>query len=232
MSADIKERGIVVPLIAKNDGTLLAGHNRLAIAEKLNLGKVPVQYLEDTLDEQREKEFIIKDNIFRRQHAAEEWLGLYRTLYPDFEQRLAAHGRPTADMKRAAAKGDEKADKSALAKNGKKSAAKNTILKADEPLTVKKIARDTGQTTAAVQKQLHRAGLRKPTAQKPLKASPMRTATQANTAKILDKHERTLEQFLEKVQASISGEDATTQREMVLRFKRRITDFQKRLQEL
>jgi ParB-like chromosome segregation protein Spo0J len=227
MSDDIKERGIVVPLIAKNDGTLLAGHNRLAIAQKLKLGKVPVQYLEDALDEQREKEFIIKDNIFRRQHAAEEWLSLYRTLYPNFEKRLAAHGRPTADIVRAAAATNGKADKSALSKTGKKIGEKATT---EESLTVKKIARDTGQTTSAVQKQLHRAGLRNSATQKPTRASKSDKPS-TFSSKIVEKYERTLEQFLDKVHGSISGEDAATQRELVLRFKRRISDFQKRLQD-
>jgi ParB-like nuclease domain len=228
MTSDIQERGIVVPLIAKNDGTLLAGHNRLAIAQKLKLGKVPVQYLEDTLDEQREKEFIIKDNIFRRQHAAEEWLSLYRTLYPDFEQRLAAHGRPTVDTPRSATTSNVKADKSAFTNTGNKVPPK-------EALTVKKIARDTGQTTAAVQKQLHRAGLRKTstsTTSTTAKALSSQKAIHTNNSKVLDKHERTLEQFLKKVHVSIVSEDVDVQRELILRFKRQITEFQKRLQEL
>lgn len=225
MTSDIQERGIVVPLIAKNDGTLLAGHNRLSIAQKLKLGKVPVQYLEDTLDEQREKEFIIKDNIFRRQHAAEEWLSLYRTLYPDFEQRLAVHGRPTADTMRLAADSDLKADKSAFPNKSNKTPQK-------EALTVKKIARDTGQTTAAVQKQLHRAGLRKTSTPITTKASSSQKVIKTNSSKILDKHERTLEQFLEKIHGSIVSENVNVQRELIVRFKRQISEFQKRLQEL
>jgi ParB-like chromosome segregation protein Spo0J len=223
MTTDIKERGIVVPLIAKNDGTLLAGHNRLAIAQKLKLGKVPVQYLEDVLDEQREKEFIIKDNIFRRQHPADEWLSLYRTLYPNFEKRLAAHGRPTADLKRSLTAGNNKADKSALSNN----TAKKTNTKEEKQLTVKKIARDTGQTTAAVQKQLYRAGLRNTTTQK----TTLPPKSSKSSSKIVARYERSLEQFLEKVHTNISNEDTATQREMVLRFKRCITDFQKRLQD-
>jgi len=46
---DIKERGIIVPLIAKKDGTLIAGHRRLFVAQELKMKTVPVQYVESEL---------------------------------------------------------------------------------------------------------------------------------------------------------------------------------------
>jgi ParB-like chromosome segregation protein Spo0J len=89
LEQDIRERGILVPLLAKEDGTLLAGHNRLTIAEKLNLKFVPVQYVKQTISEKEEQAFVIKDNLFRRQFSSAEWLQIYRKLYPDFEELIA-----------------------------------------------------------------------------------------------------------------------------------------------
>ena len=42
LAEDIRKNGIKVPLVAKQDGTLLAGHNRLLIAKTLKLKAVPV----------------------------------------------------------------------------------------------------------------------------------------------------------------------------------------------
>lgn len=86
---DIRERGIIVPLLAKEDGTLLAGHNRLIIAEKLNLKFVPVQYVKQEMSAADEQAFVIKDNLFRRQFSSSEWMNIYRKLYPDFDERIA-----------------------------------------------------------------------------------------------------------------------------------------------
>jgi len=82
LKADIQERGVLVPLILKVDRTtLLAGHNRLKVAIELNLLTVPVQYLETELDKESEKEFVIKDNLLRRQLTASQKLALIETLY-------------------------------------------------------------------------------------------------------------------------------------------------------
>lgn len=67
LKEDIKERGIIVPLIADKNGVLLAGHNRIKAAKELKLTKVPVQYVESDLSDEQEKEFLFKDNIIRRQ---------------------------------------------------------------------------------------------------------------------------------------------------------------------
>ena len=47
LTKDIQERGIIVPLVAKADGTLLSGHNRLQVALGLGLRYVPVQFVEE-----------------------------------------------------------------------------------------------------------------------------------------------------------------------------------------
>jgi hypothetical protein len=100
LEQDIRERGIVVPLLAKEDGTLLAGHNRLIVAEKLNLKFVPVQYIKQHISEQEEQAFVIKDNLLRRQFTGIEWMQIYRRLYPDFDARIAdgnKAGKPKAE---------------------------------------------------------------------------------------------------------------------------------------
>lgn len=83
LRSDIKERGIIVPLLAKEDGTLLAGHNRLLMALELELASVPVQYILQTLSEEEERSFIFKDNIIRRQLTAAEKQHLIERLYQD-----------------------------------------------------------------------------------------------------------------------------------------------------
>lgn len=78
---DIRVRGIIVPLLAKEDGTILAGHNRLLIAQELGLVSVPVQYILQSLTEEEERSFIFKDNIIRRQLSATEKQNLIERLY-------------------------------------------------------------------------------------------------------------------------------------------------------
>jgi hypothetical protein len=229
MTHDIQERGIIVPLIAKNDGTLLAGHNRLEIAQKLSLSKIPVQYLEDKLTEQSEKEFLVKDNIFRRQHSSDEWLNLYRSLYPNFEERIASHGRPTSnkdsDFK-------DKSDKSAFPTNTTAD-DKNTT-----PLTVKKIAEDTGQSTAAVQKQLYRAGLSSASKQnnntENKKKSNSKVGSQKQkhigiNSKLVSKHQKAVEMFFEKIADSLLNEDPETKKEIIGEIKKCVVNLQQAL---
>ncbi|MBE7438170.1 MAG: ParB N-terminal domain-containing protein [Spirochaetales bacterium] len=81
LTSDIKERGILVPLVVKLDGTVLAGHNRLRIALEVGLSEVPVQKVISDLTAEREKEFLIKDNLLRRQLTVEEKKKLIIELY-------------------------------------------------------------------------------------------------------------------------------------------------------
>lgn len=126
---DIEERGILVPLIARRDGILLAGHNRLRVAQMLDLPAVPVQFVEQDLDGKSEREFVIKDNLVRRQLTAEQRTKLYEALYENFYERIALrheYGTP-------------------------KNMRQETAI---QPLTAKRIADDTGQKVNSVQKQL------------------------------------------------------------------------------
>jgi ParB-like chromosome segregation protein Spo0J len=90
---DIRERGVIVPLIAKLDGTLLAGHNRLRVAAELGLKEIPVQYLLETLSPEEEKSFVVKDNLLRRQFTYEQWVTIFRELVPNYEERLFEESR-------------------------------------------------------------------------------------------------------------------------------------------
>jgi len=85
---DIKERVIMVPLIAKKCGVLLAGHRRLNIASQLKLKTVPVQYASRDLTDEEEKSFIVRDNVLRRHLSPDERRTLYRFLVPGFEEKI------------------------------------------------------------------------------------------------------------------------------------------------
>jgi hypothetical protein len=137
LEKDIRERGVLVPLIVQkqNEKTIvIAGHNRLKIALKLQLPEIPVQYIESKLTEEQEREFVVKDNLLRRQFSNAEWIEIYRKLYPNFDERVQERpkGRPS-----------KKGDTVTLSQKG-------------EPLTTSKIAQDTGQTRAAVKQQFAR----------------------------------------------------------------------------
>lgn len=140
---DISEKGILNPLLATSNGKLLAGHNRLRIAEDLDLPSVPVQYVEESLSEEREKEIIIKDNLLRRQFSSAEWVQLYKQLYPNFDEEIARENRG----------GDRKS------KNDVKTSALSedislAAVQVPSKLTAKRIAEETGQTENAVKKHL------------------------------------------------------------------------------
>jgi ParB-like chromosome segregation protein Spo0J len=136
LRADIEKRGIIVPLIAKRNDMLVAGHNRLRIAKELHLENVPVQYILDELPDDSEKEFIIKDNLYRRHFSSAEWIELYRKLYPDFDNQIIQE-------RRGGGKKWSKTEYSVLLQQ-----------EMDNRLTAEKIANDTGQKLSAVQKQL------------------------------------------------------------------------------
>ena len=78
---DIKKRGVLVPLICKQDLTLLAGHNRLKASLAIGLAKVPVQSVLGKLSKENEKLFIVKDNLLRRQLTGKQKKKLINELY-------------------------------------------------------------------------------------------------------------------------------------------------------
>ena len=95
---DIELRGILVPLIAKKDGTLLAGHNRLIVAKRLGLATVPVQYVESKLTEKQEAEMLCKDNLLRRHLNSDQRKELYQRIYHDLHERLDHKRNPVVGV--------------------------------------------------------------------------------------------------------------------------------------
>lgn len=125
---DIRERGILVPLIATKEGLILAGHNRLRIAKEIGLERVPCQFVSEALTDTQQLEILIKDNVLRRQLTTEQWISIYRRLYPAFD---------------------------VLARQENRGGNRFLIAEPDvNKLTAKKIAADTGQTESAVKKHL------------------------------------------------------------------------------
>ncbi len=185
---DIRDRGIIVPLIAKKDDTLLAGHNRLRLARELGLENVPVQYVLDGLNDDAEKEFIIKDNLYRRQFSAAEWIDLYKKLYPDFDEQIQQETRG----------GGRKWNKT-----------EDSVLLSSEHqsrLTAEKIASDTGQKVSAVQKQLtkYRRELR------PEQPSSKQTAQSDSSALV-----REVSATLDALERKLRNADAKTVRQIL-----------------
>ncbi|MBD1208977.1 MAG: ParB N-terminal domain-containing protein [Ignavibacteria bacterium] len=164
---DIEKRGVVVPLLVKQDGMLLAGHNRLQIAREIGLRFVPVQTVQEELSERQEQEFIINDNLLRRHLSIEERIRLYKMLFPEFESVLAASKRggdkKSAEFKELNKTSSEKNQNDSVSL---KSNMKGTILQSGnqqehQASTIqelaKKIATTTGQNISTVKQQLTRA---------------------------------------------------------------------------
>lgn len=80
---DIKERGIIDPLIIRQDKVLLTGHNRLRIALELKLKTIPVRKIESGLKPKEEKKFLVLDNLLRRQLSPAEKESLILEFYKD-----------------------------------------------------------------------------------------------------------------------------------------------------
>jgi hypothetical protein len=72
LKKDIKERGIIDPLICDNSFTLLTGNNRLSIAKELKLEKIPVRILQNNLSHKEKEKLHVLDNLNRRQLTYEE----------------------------------------------------------------------------------------------------------------------------------------------------------------
>jgi ParB-like chromosome segregation protein Spo0J len=209
---DIQERGIIVPLISKKDNILLAGHNRLRLAKELGIENVPVQYVLDTLPQIAEKEFIIKDNLYRRQFSTSEWIALYKKLYPDFDTQIQQETRG----------------------GGLKwSKTEDSVLLHETRLTADKIAKDTGQKVSAVQKQLSKY-------RKEIKEEP-RSKQQEQVASITIEQDTKLKvnmvfvqesnNMLEKLEANLKKENPKTIAQVIKKLDSLRKKLEKRLQE-
>jgi hypothetical protein len=63
---DIKEKGVLVPLITRLDGTIVCGHNRHTAAIAAELARVPVQRILSPLTDDLEREIMKSENDRRR----------------------------------------------------------------------------------------------------------------------------------------------------------------------
>lgn len=150
LTEDIRKRGIIVPLLAKKDGTLLAGHNRLEIAQRLGLKYVPVQYVQEQLSPDAEREFLIKDNLFRRQFSGNEWIEIYRRLVPDYDMIIYRDGRG----------GDRKSQEKNITTRTKENIKKDSVLFDMETATQEDLIyylhRETGTPIETIRKRIQR----------------------------------------------------------------------------
>jgi hypothetical protein len=208
--ADVKERGILVPLIAKRNGTLLAGHNRLRVAQTLGLEAIPVQYVHDDLSDAQERIFVVNDNILRRHLSDEQRFSLYRNLYPNFDERLATKGRPS--KKTTTEEISQKGYDVPFSENEKNVRGKSTkkgkgydVPFSSAPLTARQIAEDTGQTEGAVKQQFKR-----------MKAKELKNAEEQTTDGGID---TTALKKVEKVLQSLEGTNEETRKAVVKTLK-------------
>ena len=88
LAEDIKKRGILVPLVMKSDGTLLAGHTRLLIAKSIGMKTVPVQMVMGKIGNDEETQFIVKDNLLRRHLTSYQRQAIYEKMFPEFKERV------------------------------------------------------------------------------------------------------------------------------------------------
>lgn len=173
LKSDIQKNGVLVPLIAKEDGVLLAGHNRLSVARELQLPRIPVQYVTQRLNEAQENALVINDNLLRRHLTTEQRMMLYRKLYPNFDERISSQ------------KGRRKQPNESLDKESGTNKLDNVQFpkKNLEPLTATQIAHDTGQAVEAVRKQLQRGRQTKQTQKPALAQTKNHSATTAKLTK-------------------------------------------------
>jgi len=86
LKEDIIENGIKVDLHITKSNTILCGHQRWNIAKELGLDEVPVKIVEiDESDENKVKEYVIKDNLLRRHLVTEQKYILIATLSEVYE---------------------------------------------------------------------------------------------------------------------------------------------------
>ena len=81
LKEDIRERGIIDPLICDKSFTLLTGHNRLRISLELGLKEIPVRKIKSGLNPEDEKKFLVLDNLLRRQLNAKQKESLILEFY-------------------------------------------------------------------------------------------------------------------------------------------------------
>lgn len=79
--ADVKEHGIHDAVILRPDYTLLAGERRTEAALNVGLESIPARIYYGDLKGEKERQFIIRDNLHRRQLTADRRVELIQVLY-------------------------------------------------------------------------------------------------------------------------------------------------------
>jgi ParB-like nuclease domain len=177
---DIEKRGVLVPLLTKKDGTLLAGHNRLRIAKEIGLRFIPVQVVQEELTERQELECIINDNLLRRHLTLDDRIHLYKQLFPEFDTVLQKSKRG-GDKKSTAYKNQtDNVSLKSQASSTKQSNGTTATSIAQKATTINelatKIASTTGQKVSTVEQQLNRSK-RSAKAPAQVKISPSKNQT-------------------------------------------------------
>ncbi len=86
LKEDIIQNGIKVELHVTKSNTILCGHQRWDIAKDIGLKNVPVRIIDiDESDDKKIKEYVIKDNLLRRQLSTEQKYILIATLSEIYE---------------------------------------------------------------------------------------------------------------------------------------------------
>jgi hypothetical protein len=90
---NIQTHGILVPVIAKPDGTVLCGNNRYYIARSLKMTHIPVRIITSDLTEEQEISIIKDENTKRRHLTKRERLNLYVSNIDNFKESLLEENR-------------------------------------------------------------------------------------------------------------------------------------------
>ena len=86
LKEDIRLNGIKVDLHITKSNTILCGHQRWEIAKELGMKEVPTKIVKiDESDEGKVKEYVIKDNLLRRQLSTEQKYNLIAILSEVYE---------------------------------------------------------------------------------------------------------------------------------------------------
>ena len=89
LKKDIEKNGIKTELHLLPDFTVICGHQRLLVAKELGLKEVPVKIV-NIVGEDEIKEYVIKDNLLRRQLTTEQQYFLIDSLSTIYENPTGA----------------------------------------------------------------------------------------------------------------------------------------------
>jgi site-specific DNA-methyltransferase (adenine-specific) len=92
LKKDIEKNGIKTELHVLPDYTVICGHQRLLVAKELGLKEVPVKIVNGLGSVEQVKEYVIKDNLLRRQLSTEQRYVLLDALSKLYETGRGIYG--------------------------------------------------------------------------------------------------------------------------------------------